>query len=112
MKECDLTAVVEQVDTLLQESEYLITDVCTVNQVELIVCNIYLASQEVKEVSTSFKDVIAVIATGSKIGIILDGRSSYYNLRSPLCTYQSLEEDVEVILEVIETVMQRIYAQQ
>ena len=53
---------------------------------------------------------VSVITTREKVCIITESGMSYYKVDGYLCEYESLSEDISVILMAIQTVLDRIAA--
>jgi len=81
----------------------------SLNNLANVLTNIYLMSDQSKEVSNRLLCFGTIIATRTQVSIILDtGRASHYGNSEPLCYYDDLDADLTNILSIIDLTYQRI----
>lgn len=110
MKTYNYNEVATEVEKQLQEAEFTISELLSVNEIQILVFNIYITADMPK--AHAFDCItpagnLSLIWTETKLSLIYDGKATRRTLDN-LCIYESLEDDVAGILFNIELCFQII----
>ena len=108
-------------DAILDRGSGLVELIGAANTIAAVVC-IYMNNDQCRGYGQDFQYVedpeaeeppvvLSIITSQERLSIILNGIMSYYKDNIPLVGYSDLTEDVEHLLIVIDTVLDRIDAQ-
>lgn len=117
----DYNEVQQEVQTQLELAQNELTDILGQDLTIQVVTNIYMMNDVCQGFGQDFKicsdpnrdwpaEKCSVISSRDKISIVVDDEMSYYKSDGYLCEYESLSDDIGVILMVIQTVLDRINA--
>lgn len=109
-------------DALLERGSGLVELIGATNTIAAVTC-IYMNNDQCRGYGQDFELVddtdfpgvltkVSVISAPERLSIITDVGMSYYKDNIPLVGYEDLAEDVEHLLIVIDTVLDRISAQE
>jgi hypothetical protein len=109
-------------DALLERGSGLVELIGATNTIAAVTC-IYMNNDQCRGYGQDFELVddtdfpgvltkVSVISAPERLSIITDVGMSYYKDNIPLVGYEDLSEDVEHLLIVIDTVLDRISAQE
>ena len=109
-------------DALLERGSGLVELIGAANTIAAVTC-IYMSNDQCRGYGQDFELVddtdfpgmltkVSVISAPERLSIITDVGMSYYKDNIPLVGYEDLAEDVEHLLIVIDTVLDRISAQE
>lgn len=109
-------------DALLERGSGLVELIGAANTIAAVTC-IYMNNDQCRGYGQDFELVddtdfpgvltkVSVISAPERLSIITDVGMSYYKDNIPLVGYEDLSEDVEHLLIVIDTVLDRISAQE
>lgn len=109
-------------DALLERGSGLVELIGATNTIAAVTC-IYMNNDQCRGYGQDFELVddtdfpgvltkVSVISAPERLSIITDAGMSYYKDNIPLVGYEDLAEDVEHLLIVIDTVLDRISAQE
>lgn len=122
MKENDLTAIRDEIVRQLEEKTCTLVDYIGYENLVLCIMNVYLTNDITTgfgqdfavnnpEVDTETPLRVSVISSPTRISIIIDNHMSYYKENEGVCTYESLEDDINEIFLLIQTTLDRIESQ-
>lgn len=120
-KVTDYNEVQQEVQNQLNLAPNELTDILGQDLTIQAVTNIYMMNDVCQGFGQDFKispdpnrdwpaEKCSVISSRDKISIVVDDEMSYYKTDGVLCEYESLSDDIGVILMVIQTVLDRINA--
>lgn len=122
MKETNYNKIREEIASQLSDNGNSLVEFIGVENTILCVMNIYLTNDITTgfgqnfavnnpEVDTETPLRVSVISSPTRISIIIDHNMSYYKENEGVCTYESLEDDINEIFLLIQTTLDRIEAQ-
>ena len=103
----NLTQVNEAAWDMLDGNDMLILDFLTREQAAKLLTALYETNDVASGYAVDFENNISVIASQNRISIIYQGHHSYYKHDGPICEYESLEDDLQEILFVLTTALDR-----
>lgn len=109
MKTTDIDEIYQAAVQVILISQPAIFSEVELSSLAAVLTNIYLMNDQSKEVSNRLFNFGTIIATRTRISIILDtGRASHYDESEPLCYYNDLDDDLTNILSIIDITYLRI----
>lgn len=108
MKVTDYNEVWEEVETQLQVTEWSILNYVSLDVATMLVTNIYITSDIAKGFGQDIPDSLSVISSADRISVIANGCSSFFKSDGNMCLFESLSDDVEQILMILDAALVRI----
>lgn len=109
MKELDCTKVVAEINRQMDAADFDLENLIGRTLAVMMVMNIYLTNDVIEAYGQDLKELgVSIITTRYRCSIIIGRQMSWYKLEYPICDYQSLEEDIKSILNLIQAVIDRI----
>lgn len=109
MKEFDLKKIIEEIEIQLDSNDYDLEALIGRSLTIMMVLEIYLTNDIIDAHGQDLKELgVSIITTRYRCSIIIGGQMSWYKVEYPICDYQSLQDDVQSILNLIQVVIDRI----
>lgn len=107
-KVTDYSEILAEVTTQLADQEWTITDYMTQDNAAIVVANIYLMNDLCAGFGQDIDNSVSVISSRQRISVIYGGRCGMFKHHENLCLYESLSDDVSVILMVLQAAFDRM----
>lgn len=107
-KVTDYNEVLNEVKQQLTDQEWAITEYMTIDNAAVIVANIYMMSDICVGFGQDVGNSVSVISSIRRISVIYDGRCGMFKHHEDLCVYDSLSDDISVILMVLQAAFDRM----
>lgn len=107
-KVTDYSEILTQVTAQLSDQEWSITDYMTQDNAAIVVANIYLMNDLCAGFGQDIDNSVSVISSRQRISVIYGGRCGMFKHHENLCLYESLSDDVSVILMVLQAAFDRM----
>lgn len=107
-KVTDYNEILTEVKNQLAGQEWTITDYMTEDNAAIVVANIYLMNDLCKGFGQDIDNSVSVISSRQRISVIYGGRCGMFKHNEELCLYESLQDDVSVILMVLQAAFDRM----
>lgn len=107
-KVTDYSEILTQVTTQLSDQEWSITDFMPEDNAVIVVANIYLMNDLCAGFGQDIDNSVSVISSRQRISVIYGGRCGMFKHHENLCLYESLSDDVSVILMVLQAAFDRM----
>ena len=107
-KVTDYSEILTQVTTQLSDQEWSITDFMPEDNAAIVVANIYLMNDLSAGFGQDIDNSVSVISSRQRISVIYGGRCGMFKHHENLCLYESLSDDVSVILMVLQAAFDRM----
>ena len=104
----DYNEILSEVTTQLADQEWTITDYMTLDDAAIVVANIYLMSDLCSGFGQDIDNSVSVISSRVRISVIYGVRCGMFKHHEDLCLYESLSDDVSVILMVLQAAFDRM----
>lgn len=104
----DYSEILAEVTTQLAGQEWSITDCMTQENAAFVVANIYLMNDLCAGFGQDIDNSASVISSRKRISVIYDGRCGMFRHHENLCLYESLSDDISVILMVLQAAFDRM----
>lgn len=109
MKELDCKLVVAEIERQLDATDYDIETLIGRTLTVMMVMGIYLTNDILDAHGQDLKELgVSIITTRYRCSIIIGKDMSWYKDEYPICEYVTLEQDIDSILSIIQTVIDRI----
>lgn len=106
----DYSQVHAEIESQLLAQEHSITDLIGHELAVLCILNIYYTNDVCNGFGQDFKNGISIVSSPQRISVIMQGSMSYYKSEISICLYNNLADDVESILIVLQTAIDRLQA--
>lgn len=100
--------VMIEVKQQLIDQEWTITEYMPIDKATVIVTNIYMMSDLCFGFGQDVGNSVIVISSLRRISVIYDGRCGMFKHHEDLCVYESLSDDISVILMVLQAAFDRM----
>ena len=107
-KVTDYSEILTQITTQLSDQEWSITDFMPEENAAMVVANIYLMNDLCAGFGQDIDNSVSVISSKQRISVIYGGRCGMFKHHENLCLYESLPDDVSVILMVLQAAFDRM----
>lgn len=107
-KVTDYSEILSEVTTQLSDQEWSITDFMPKDNAAIVVANIYLMNDLCAGFGQDIDNSVSVISARQRISVIYGGRCGMFKHHENLCLYESLSDDVSVILMVLQAAFDRM----
>lgn len=107
-KVTDYSEILSEVTTQLSDQEWSITDFMPEDNAAIVVANIYLMNDLCASFGQDIDNSVSVISSKLRISVIYSGRCGMYKHYENLCVYESLQDDISVILMVLQAAFERM----
>lgn len=104
----DYSEILAEVAAQLADDEWSITDFMPEDNAAIVVANIYLMNDLCAGFGQDIDNSVSVISSRQKISVIYGGRCGMFKHHEDLCIYESLSDDVSVILMVLQAAFERM----
>lgn len=109
MKELDSKKVIAEIERQLDATDYDLENLIGRSLTVMMVLNIYLTNDILDAYGQDLKELgVSIITTRFRCSIIIGKQMSWYKDDFPICEYYTLEQDIDSILSIIQTVIDRI----
>ena len=110
MKETDFAVICSNADRQLNEADYTLPELVGQATAVLVVANIYQMSDQICGFAQDFKGVISLIASPTRISVILPEGQSFIKANGDICDYDDLDDDIKNIITLIQAAIDRVYS--
>ena len=100
--------IIAEVTTQLAEQEWTITEYMTQDNAAIVVANIYMMNDLCVGFGQDIDNSVSVISSRQRISVIYGGRCGMFKHHENLCFYESLSDDISVILMVMQAAFDRM----
>ena len=100
--------ILAEVTSQLADQEWSITDFMPEDNAAIVVTNIYLMNDLCSGFGQDIDNSVSVISSRQRISVIYGGRCGMFKTHENLCLYESLSDDVSVILMVLQAAFDRM----
>lgn len=100
--------ILAEVSSQLTDQEWTITDYMTEEMAAFVVANIYLMNDLCTGFGQDIDNSVSVISSRKRISVIYKDQCGMYKHHENLCFYDSLSDDVSVILMVLQAAFDRM----
>lgn len=100
--------ILTEVNKQMTGQEWTITDYMTYDNAAIVVANIYLMNDLCSGFGQDIDNSVSVISSKLRISVIYSGRCGMYKHYENLCVYESLQDDISVILMVLQAAFERM----
>lgn len=107
-KVTDYSEILSEVTTQLSDQEWSITDFMPEDNAAIVVTNIYLMNDLCAGFGQDIDNSVSVISARQRISVIYGGRCGMFKHHENLCLYESLSDDISVILMVLQAAFDRM----
>lgn len=107
-KVTDYNEILTEVNTQMASQEWTITDYMTEDHAVIVVANIYLMNDLCKGFGQDIDNSVSVISSRQRISVIYGGQCGMFKYDEELCIYESLQDDISVILMVLQAAFDRM----
>ena len=107
-KVTDYNEILNEVKHLLASQEWTITEYMSMDSAAIIVTNIYMMNDMCVGFGQDVDNSVSVISSLRRISVIYDGRCGMFKHHEDLCIYESLSDDISVILMVLQAAFDRM----
>ena len=113
MIQVDLGELQSVIEEVLDSQSWYLQGYINDDRIVNVVAAIYLNNNVAVEVTTRIEP-LTIIATTFRVSVIIEPEqgtsklSTYYKSREPLCSYESMQDDVQNILNVIDFCLLRL----
>lgn len=107
-KVTDYNEILSEVTTQLSDQEWSITDFMPEDNAAIVVANIYLMNDLCVGFGQDIDNSVSVISARQRISVIYGGRCGMFKHHENLCLYESLSDDISVILMVLQAAFDRM----
>lgn len=107
-KVTNYSEILSQVTTQLSDQEWSITDFMPEDNAAIVVANIYLMNDLCAGFGQDIDNSVSVISSRQRISVIYGGRCGMFKHHENLCLYESLSDDISVILMVLQAAFDRM----
>ena len=107
-KVTDYNEVLNEVKQQMTDQEWTITDYMTEDNAAFVVANIYLMNDLCTGFGQDIDNSVSVISSRKRISVIYSDQCGMYRHHENLCLYESLSDDVSVILMVLQAAFDRM----
>ena len=104
----DYNEILAEITSQLADQEWSITDFMPEDNAAIVVANIYLMNDLCVGFGQDIDNSVSVISARQRISVIYGGRCGMFKHHENLCLYESLSDDVSVILMVLQAAFDRI----
>lgn len=108
MKVTDLNEIVLNAKVQLAAQDSYLVVLVGEEQAALMVANIYLTNDQLKALGQDIPQVVSVISSRDRISVIIGQNQSYFKSDYPLCLYEDLADDCNMIVMVMEAAFDRL----
>ena len=107
-KVTDYSEILSEVTTQLSDQEWSIFDFMPEDNAAIVVANIYLMNDLCAGFGQDINNSVSVISSRQRISVIYGGRCGMFKHHENLCLYESLSDDISVILMVLQAAFDRM----
>lgn len=107
-KVTDYNEILTEVNKQMASQEWTITDYMTEDNAAIVVANIYLMNDLCAGYGQDIDNSVSVISSKQRISVIYGGRCGMFKHHENLCFYESLQDDISVILMVLQAAFDRM----
>ena len=107
-KVTDYNEILTEVNKKMASQEWTITDYMTKDNAAIVVANIYLMNDICTGFGQDIDNSASVISSKQRISVIYGGRCGMFKHHEELCLYESIEDDISVILMVLQAAFDRM----
>lgn len=107
-KVTDYNEVLNEVKQQLADQEWAITEYMPTDNAAIVVANIYLMNDLCVGFGQDIDNSVSVISSLRRISVIYDGRCGMFKHHEDLCVYESLSDDISVIMMVLQAAFDRM----
>ena len=107
-KVTDYNEILNEVKQQLASQEWTITEYMSMDSAAIIVTNIYMMNDMCVGFGQDVDNSVSVISSLRRISVIYDGRCGMFKHHEDLCIYESLSDDISVILMVLQAAFDRM----
>ena len=107
-KVTDYNEVLNEVKQQMDEQDWTITEYMSEDSAAIIVANIYMMNDLCVGFGQDVDNSVSVISSLRRISVIYDGQCGMFKHHEDLCVYESLSDDISVILMVLQAAFDRM----
>ena len=100
--------ILAEVTSQLADQEWTITDYMSEDNAAIVVANIYLMHDLCSGFGQDIDNSVSVISARQRISVIYGGRCGMFKHNENLCAFESLSDDISVILMVLQAAFDRM----
>ena len=100
--------ILAEVTSQLADQEWSITDFMPEDNAAIVVANIYLMNDLCSGFGQDIDNSVSVISSRQRISVIYGGRCGIFKHNENLCAFESLSDDISVILMVLQAAFDRM----
>lgn len=109
MKTYDIQMIYETAGIVIDNAAPLIGNELSRDKLQMLLLNVYINNDLTKECTTRFLNFGTIITTRTKVSMILDTKvATHAGNSTPLCSYNSLTDDLLNILTWIDYAFARV----
>lgn len=107
-KVTDYNEILTEVNKQMAGQEWSITDYMTIETAAVVVANVYLMNDLCSGFGQDIDSSVSVISSRRRISVIYGVRCGMFKHHEELCLYESLQDDISVILMVLQAAFDRM----
>ena len=107
-KVTDYNEILNEVKQQMTGQEWTITEYMSMDSAAIIVANIYMMNDMCVGFGQDVDNSVSVISSLRRISVIYDGQCGMFKHHEDLCVYESLSDDISVILMVLQAAFDRM----
>ena len=107
-KVTDYNKVLNEAKQQMADQEWIITEYMSLDNAAIIVANIYMMNDICVGFGQDVDNSVSVISSLRRISVIYDGQCGMFKHHEDLCLYESLSDDIGVILMVLQAAFDRM----